>query len=431
MILIALFVNEFVLGLFVHTQGVYGEAHYLVLIRYFDAVFILLGLANLLFRRDMLILRIDLLLFSAAVALCGSEWFFRSREYLEDDLLLNKHRWHVKDPYLHHTLAPNTCVVLKWGRTHHTFCSNNLGYRDERIRTVSKHATTDRRLLVLGDSFTESVGVDYGSSFAPRLEKGLRQDRFDIEILNAGVASYCPRLEYRKLEQFFSEGYTTDRVLLMLDISDIEDESSDRWVGDWSWFDESEMELWRQRRASQIRSIEKRKESSRLYHLVRPRLTTRLSSWWERLTRANNNGAAAPLAHLFENDRYAWTQMDLEHPENQWIREGIARCQEGISRMSSLCAAYDTQFAFVIYPHVVQLARRENPCLHQTVFSDYAHQEGVTIFDLFPAFSTVNDFRDYFLRGDIHWNEKGHEYVAELLQEILRTWWHEAGEQSS
>src|SRR5262249_61615194 len=81
-----------------------------------------------------------------------------------------------------------------------------------------------KRILVLGDSFTEGVGVSAAETFTAQLQSlldGAGLDRW--RIINAGVASYSPLLEYLYLK---TQGLALepDVVLLNLDLSDVYDD---------------------------------------------------------------------------------------------------------------------------------------------------------------------------------------------------------------
>ena len=56
-----------------------------------------------------------------------------------------------------------------------------LGYRDAEIRKVERQSPADLRILVIGDSFTEAVGVDYTDSFTFKLEEKLSSYRWKPE----------------------------------------------------------------------------------------------------------------------------------------------------------------------------------------------------------------------------------------------------------
>ena len=124
------------------------------------------------------------------------------------------HHWH------HHGLDPlYSKQHSQFGLTH-VVTTNSLGLRDSAARRVRSQSSS-YRLLFLGDSFTEGVGVDYERTFVGRIGSMLP----DVETLNAGVVSYSPHLYFRKLEFLVErQGLKIDEVTVFIDLSDPQDE---------------------------------------------------------------------------------------------------------------------------------------------------------------------------------------------------------------
>jgi hypothetical protein len=97
-----------------------------------------------------------------------------------------------------------------------------LGFRDGRIREVALDSSRPRVVLI-GDSFTDGVGVPWEETFAGWLEKRLAPE--GIDVLNAGCNSCTPILAWIKLRHWIRDcGLRVDRVVLFLDLSDVKDE---------------------------------------------------------------------------------------------------------------------------------------------------------------------------------------------------------------
>jgi hypothetical protein len=67
--------------------------------------------------------------------------------------------------------------------------TNSLGFRDNRDAIPAK-APGELRVVVLGDSFTVSAGVDYERIFTSRIERMLRRAHPTARVINLGVAGY-------------------------------------------------------------------------------------------------------------------------------------------------------------------------------------------------------------------------------------------------
>src|SRR5206468_1960272 len=107
-----------------------------------------------------------------------------------------EHRYMASDPLLHHRLKPN----LRTRVSGVEFNTNSLGLREREIMRPKPAGVF--RVLMLGDSFTEGAGLPVEATVAKRVESALNGHgcRTTVEVLNAGVASYSPILEYLQLK---------------------------------------------------------------------------------------------------------------------------------------------------------------------------------------------------------------------------------------
>jgi hypothetical protein len=135
---------------------------------------------------------------------------------------LDTHPLRQPDEKFHHGIRPNSEGIDTYGPYSAKYFSNSLGLRDERIREVVSQVDHPR-ILFIGDSFTEGGPIPWEKTFVGLVSAALKPKA--IEVLNAGVASYCPTTERVKLRQLIGEkGLRVDRVVLCLDISDLKDE---------------------------------------------------------------------------------------------------------------------------------------------------------------------------------------------------------------
>jgi lysophospholipase L1-like esterase len=76
--------------------------------------------------------------------------------------------------------------IIAWGKDLRT---NQLGFRD-RESTVAPKRRGEFRIIVLGDSFTVSTGVDYALIYTTLLEANLKKQRPEVRVLNLAVGGY-------------------------------------------------------------------------------------------------------------------------------------------------------------------------------------------------------------------------------------------------
>jgi hypothetical protein len=79
-----------------------------------------------------------------------------------------------------------------------------------------------KRVLFVGDSFTEGIGLPYEQTFVGRFASANRQ----LDVLNAGVSYYSPSGYYAKIKYLLGTGLRVDEVVVYIDISDIQEEAT-------------------------------------------------------------------------------------------------------------------------------------------------------------------------------------------------------------
>ena len=131
----------------------------------------------------------------------------------------------IADRNFHHGLAANFEGDAVWGGHRYPFRTDSLGFKDHAVRDVALRPST-KRVLLIGDSFTEGVGVTFGDSFAGLLYEAGQRRQPPVEFLNAGATSYSPSIYYRKIKYLLEIGLQFDEVVVFPDLSDIHDEAT-------------------------------------------------------------------------------------------------------------------------------------------------------------------------------------------------------------
>src|SRR5262249_30659704 len=86
-------------------------------------------------------------------------------------------------------------------------------------------APSTRRVVLVGDSFTEAIGMAFADSFAGLLQAAGQASATKTEFLNAGVSGYSPTLYYKKIRYFLDQGLRFDELVVLPDMSDVSDEA--------------------------------------------------------------------------------------------------------------------------------------------------------------------------------------------------------------
>jgi hypothetical protein len=99
--------------------------------------------------------------------------------------------------------------------------TNALGFRDARMPGPKPAGV--RRVVVLGDSFTQGYGVEEPASYPRRLEAGLaREGVSDVQVVNLGVPGTSPR-DYISHLADPGLAYAPDLVLIGVMGNDVQD----------------------------------------------------------------------------------------------------------------------------------------------------------------------------------------------------------------
>jgi lysophospholipase L1-like esterase len=316
------------------------------------------------------------------------------------------------DPVLHHALIPKVDFDWAvWGNDRYHIHTNSLGFKDRSTREVSL-MPAGQRLLFIGDSFTEGVGIEYEQTAVGRLDRHFASRR--TEVLNAGVVSYSPIIYLRKTRQLLEDvGLRFDRLVVFIDPSDIENEAlayafdpdgnvvSGRGLsGAGNTRDPSDARGWNLREFITAHTV--------LLGRVR-----NLSAWLRSSWRSDSARWRESL-----NQRLAMWTVDDELYQEYGV-EGLRIAADHMTELKSLLDSYGIALTIAVYPWPDQIWRRDLESRQVRAWRDWAGRHDSQFIDLFPTFVDESDpeqtIRRYFIAGDVHWNAAGHARVADAF----------------
>ena len=121
----------------------------------------------------------------------------------------------ISHTIFHHTFAPNKVFYDQWGEYKYKICTDNNGFKMK----CGSNSYKDFDIAFIGDSFTEGMGK-FDESFV-----GIITNEFpDLKIANLAVSSYTPSIYLTKVRYYLEKGITFKRLIVYMDISDIQDE---------------------------------------------------------------------------------------------------------------------------------------------------------------------------------------------------------------
>jgi len=364
------------------------------------------------------LLAVAVLLLDIAAANC-SKHLFRYR--------FNKHDhekdYRVESDVYHHGLKPNAVVpVTRFGNRFYSVKTNSLGFRDAAPREVALRSDR-RRIVLLGDSFTEGVGCDYEDTFAGIAAAALEPK--GVEVLNASAVSYSPTIHNAKIRHLVDTvGLEFNDLVILLDVSDAENEAFWYTLGPKGNVVTNEAGRGRAEELGRLHDeAQKRKRS----------LFTRVERFLRRDTMLVYWAVRKGHDLFYERDLFqdffainTWWGLWPSDPEvfTAYGRAGLDGMIRSMDQLQAFCQERGIRLSVGVYPWIDQIARHEADNRHVRAWRAWCAERGVAFFDLTPAFifpgmEARTVLEENFIFSDIHWNERGHRRIADVLLPLL------------
>jgi len=337
------------------------------------------------------------------------------------------------DPVVSHKFTPNAKGRYKTTEFDIEYAINSLGLRDREL-TLEKPGGAFR-ILMLGDSFTEGDGVRLSETFSSRLQGILDTANGGLrcQVINGGVGSYSPLLEYLYLKNGGLD-LKPDLVILNFDLSDVYD---DIFYTSLARFDrrgipvavgplpEYRAASWADGLLVMIKDF--LKDNTRLYNFIRIRIDRYIEV-------SRHQGTFTGNIHY---DKYAMLRESYNLKDDR----DFTLSYKYLLMIRDTLKARGIDFWVTVYPYGLQVSPREWGTGRQiwgfkadTVYSTRP-QELVQRFcqnNSIPIINMCDDFKlfartFYPLCWDIngHWLPAGHELVARVIFQDLKPYLYE------
>ncbi len=270
---------------------------------------------------------------------------------------------------------------------------NAQGLRD-RERAIAKPNNVVR-ILGLGDSFTEGVGVDAPDTYLAQLEELLRAEierPRGVDVVKAGVAGYDTEAERLFLEHY-GVHYQPDLVIVGFTGTDVFEAALGRYL-----------------------------VLSKQGHLL-SRGAHAIGPWGVELYVRSR---AARIALRWIVDRSSKETMFVkripEERQHELRRLGWQRIDQELSRILEISSAAGGQLVVLYIP--VKLGFDGYAEEESTRLANWSRAHDVTFVDMLPVFTGRPDSARFFYPRDGHCTPAGNRVIAEeLLEQLSRSGW--------
>ncbi|MDO8400745.1 MAG: hypothetical protein Q7T45_23300 [Bradyrhizobium sp.] len=326
----------------------------------------------------------------------------------------------VANPVYDHGLAAGFDGHDIWGETRYRLVTNSLGFKDASTRAVPLKPAS-HRVLLIGDSFAEGIGMSYEDSFAGLLQRAGQQRNEKIEFLNAGVASYSPVIYYKKIKYLLELGLQFDEVVVFSDTSDVTDEAN-------FYFCIDEDPKYRAYCSPAEGSMQPATASPKPGNFLIDRFVVfnRLRITIKRAIQSVVGNRRASLNT--DRGRIGWTVPGADVTSVYrplGVDGGIARSLQNMRALSDLLAARNIPLTIVVYPWAQQVAQGDRNSRQVSLWREFCERRCKAFINLYPVLFAASEadrkwYERFYIVGDDHFSAEGNQLVfRELARRLL------------
>jgi hypothetical protein len=349
------------------------------------------------------IVLITLLIFFSLDLIFGK---FIYKKFIRKNFIDTYQEIYLKNDY-DHTLKKDLNVI--YGNIRYKLCTDQNGFRTFCYNKDNKNKSYD--IALIGDSFTEGVGLSYENSYAGIITKKIGLNK----VANLAVSSYSPSIYYLKLKDLISQNYKFKEVIIFVDHSDLVDETlCYKFTGD---------KIIRRKNykscinAGVINIDEKVKGF--FYNYLRLTLEVYVST--KRILIKNGFLEKKPTSLQLNSPRSSWTyRYDKKIYNNFEIKESKALLISRMNLVSDLLKKNNVQMSLAVYPWPDTIFYDKTENINYKMWKEFCHLRCKNFYNLNKIFfnklktSSKNKvITDYFIEGDFHFNKEGSKIVAD------------------
>ena len=358
--------------------------------------------------------------------------FFFGRNLLNSIKYANNHG--TIHPNYHHTFLPKVNKILYWAGLEYNFCTDNHGFRNSCSAVKVREKNFD--IVFIGDSVTEGVGLDYEDTIVGIINKNLK----DKKIANLAASSYSTHIYNNKIKFLLENGYTFNEVFVLIDPSDIQDDteiykvsgntviSKNRKISFYNFYIDKTKYLIKKTfpMTYEFLILFKKKFNFNKKNLNQIELNDKSNI--KNLGNKGKNTLKIKLPKYekeFKNidlRRLAWTyDKNINYGEIP-VKESIKISINQMNQLYETLISKNISLSIVIYPLPPQLAFDKELSMQVKIWEKFCYLKCKQFINSFPYFfeklnetSFLEVNNKYFIQNDVHFNKKGNQAIADLI----------------
>jgi hypothetical protein len=319
------------------------------------------------------------------------------------------------DDTFHHSLVPGETGSLKGTEFHTQYSINSLGFRDREFTTAKPEGTF--RILVLGDSYTEGYGVEADETFSKQLEKSLNANsEKNYEVINTGVASFSPIIEYLTLKKK-GLALNPDLVLLNFDWSDPMD--------DYRYSKFAVME------GDELVAINSEPDAPSTFFSEIRSFMSKKSRVYQFFARRFASTTSEIVPNDIESDRLFFTREITD----EQAKEFFSNSEPYLLAISEELKEADIPFVIHIYPYGHQLSTEAwktgrsvffletdklYPLKSFDIVQSFGEENNIRVISSYSSFAEKENIEDLYFDYDGHFTPAGHLVAAKSIETSLK-----------
>lgn len=312
----------------------------------------------------------------------------------------------ISDSLHHHKLQENFNQTITWNKNTHKLCTDHHGHKIS-CKNFKKDIS-DYNFALIGDSFTEGIGLNHEDTFVGHLE----DLNPDLKFLNLGIRSYSNIIYLNRIKEILDKKYYNfDELILLADLSDIQDDSY------YYEFDETGNRVISQAPVTTERLVKNNLRSvfPFTYHslwLIKEKFSNKCNYLDKCFVRAgwpyNNN--------LLKNSFV----RELPNNENE-INLAIKTSLNYAKELAILLKKENIKLTVVVYPWPGNLYHDSLQSKYVKIWKNFCELNCDNFLNTYPKFFEIqkNQIKDFYLKNDVHFNSKGTKLIAEEITEKI------------